>query len=126
MAIQYFTKKILETEQFYVEPESDLGYDWNSNDRYEVIEELNYLEGGVISIENMRKALDEFEKQGANYVNVDFHCDHNEVEVTGVIYSKSTDEEIALFIKSEEEKKENAKTEHIAKLEAEIERIKNL
>jgi len=126
MAIQYFTKKILETKQFYVEPESDLGYDWNSNDRYEVIEELNYLEGGVVSIENMRKALDEFEKQGANYVNVDFHCDHNEVEVTGLIYRRSTDEEIALFIKSEEEKKENAKAEHIAKLEAEIERIKNL
>lgn len=126
MAIQYFTKKILETKQFYVEPESDLGYDWNSNDRYEVIQELNYLEGGVVSIENMRKTLDEFEKQGANYVNVDFHCDHNEVEVTGLIYSKSTDEEIALLIKSEEEKKENAKNEHIAKLEAEIERIKNL
>jgi hypothetical protein len=126
MAIQYFTKKILETKQFYVEPESDLGYDWNSNDRYEVIQELNYLEGGVISIENMRKALDEFEKQGANYVNVDFHCDHNEVEVTGIIYSRSTDEEVASFIKSQEEMKEVEKAKHIAKLEAEIERIKNL
>jgi hypothetical protein len=126
MAIQYFTKKILETKHFYVEPESDLGYDWDSDDRYQVIEELNYLERGVVSIENMRKALDEFEKQGANYVNVDFHCDHNEVEVTGIIYSRSTDDEIASFIKSEEEKKENAKAEHIAKLEAEIERIKNL
>ena len=126
MAIQYFTKKILEKKQFYVEPESDLGYDWDSGDRYQVIKELNYLEGGVVSIENMRKALDEFEKQGANYVNVDFHCDHNEVEVTGIIYSRSTDDEITSFIKSEEEKKENAKAEHIAKLEAEIERIKNL
>ena len=126
MAIQYFTKKILEKKQFYVEPESDLGYDWDSGDRYQVIKELNYLEGGVVSIENMRKALDEFEKQGANYVNVDFHCDHNEVEVPGIIYSRSTDDEITSFIKSEEEKKENAKAEHIAKLEAEIERIKNL
>jgi hypothetical protein len=126
MAMQYFTQKILKTEQFYVEPESDHGFNWDSDDRYEVIQEVNYLEGGKISIENMRKTLDKFEKQGANYVNVDFHCDHNEVEVTGVIYRRSTDEEIALFIKSEEEKKENAKAEHIEKLEAEIERIKNL
>lgn len=65
MATEYFTKKILETSRFYVEPEIDHGYSWDSDDRYEVIQEANCLEGGMVSIENMRKALDEFEKQGA-------------------------------------------------------------
>jgi DNA-binding transcriptional MerR regulator len=125
MATEYFTQKILKTEQFYVEPEIDYGFNWDSN-RYEVIQETNYLEGGMVSIENMRKALDEFEKQGANYVNVDFHCDHNEVEVTGVIFGRSTQEEIDAHIKQELDQKEAKKQKEIARLQAEIERIKSL
>jgi hypothetical protein len=126
MATQYFTQKILKTEQFYVEPENDHGFNWDSNDSYEVIQELNYLEGGIISIENMRKTLDKFEKQGANYVNVDFHCDHNEVEITGIIFGRSTQEEIDAYIKEELAQKEAKKEKEIARLQAEIERIKNL
>lgn len=126
MATQYFTQKNLETKQFYVEPENDCGFNWDSNDRYEVIQEANYLDGGMVSIENMRMALDEFEKQGANYVNVDFHCDHNEVEITGVIFGKSTQEEIDAYIKEELDQKEAKKAKEIARLQAEIDRIKNL
>lgn len=126
MATQYFTQKNLETKQFYVEPENDCGFNWDSNDRYEVIQEANYLDGGMVSIENMRMVLDEFEKQGANYVNVDFHCDHNEVEITGVIFGKSTQEEIDAYIKEELDQKEAKKTKEIARLQAEIDRIKNL
>lgn len=126
MATQYFTQKNLKTKQFYVEPENDCGFNWDSNDRYEVIQEANYLDGGMVSIENMRKALDEFEKQGANYVNVDFHCDHNEVEVTGVIFGKSTQEEVDAYIKEELAQKEAKKEKEIARLQAEIDRIKNL
>ena len=126
MATQYFTQKILKTEQFYVEPENDCGFNWDGNDSYEVIQEVNYLDGGMVSIENMRKALDEFEKQGANYVNVDFHCDHNEVEVTGVIFRKSTQEEIDAYIKEELAQKEAKKEKEIARLQAEIDRIKNI
>ena len=126
MATQYFTQKILKTEQFYVEPENDHGFNWDSNDSYEVIQEVNYLDGGMVSIENMRKALDEFEKQGANYVNVDFHCDHNEVEVTGVIFRKSTQEEVDNYTKEKLDQKTAQKTKEIARLQAEIDRIKNL
>ena len=126
MATQYFTQKILKTEQFYVEPENDHGFNWDSNDSYEVIQEVNYLDGGMVSIENMRKALDEFEKQGANYVNVDFHCDHNEVEVTGVIFRKSSQEEVDNYTKEKLDQKDAQKTKEIARLQAEIDRIKNL
>jgi len=126
MATQYFTQKILKTEQFYVEPENDCGFNWDSDDRYEVIQEVNYLDGGMVSIENMRKALDEFEKQGANYVNVDFHCDHNEVEVTGVIFRKSTQEEVDFYLKEKLDQKETLKAKEIARLQAEIDKIKNL
>ena len=126
MATQYFTQKNLKTKQFYVEPENDHGFNWDSSDSYEVIQEVNYLDGGMVSIENMRKALDEFEKQGANYVNVDFHCDHNEVEVTGVIFRKSTQEEVDNYIKEELAQKEAKKEKEIARLQAEIDRIKNL
>lgn len=126
MAAQYFTQKNLKTKQFYVEPENDCGFNWDSGDSYEVIQEVNYLDGGMVSIENMRKALDEFEKHGANYVNVDFHCDHNEVEVTGVIFRKSTQEEVDVYTKEKLDQKTTQKTKEIARLQAEIDRIKNL
>ena len=126
MATQYFTQKNLKTKQFYVEPESDHGFNWDSNDRYEVIQETNYLDGGMVSIDNMRKALDEFEKQGANYVNIDFHCDHNEVEVTGVIFGRSTQEEIDAYTKEKLDQKDAQKAKEIARLQAEIDRIKNI
>jgi hypothetical protein len=126
MATQYFTQKNLKTKQFYVEPENDCGFNWDSGDSYEVIQEVNYLDGGMVSIENMRKALDEFEKQGANYVNVDFHCDHNEVEVTGVIFRKSTQEEVDVYTKEKLDQKTTQKAKEIARLQAEIDRIKNL
>ena len=126
MATQYFTQKNLKTKQFYVEPENDCGFNWDSGDSYEVIQEVNYLDGGMVSIENMRKALDEFEKQGANYVNVDFHCDHNEVEVTGVIFRKSTQEEVDVYTKEKLDQKTAQKAKEIARLQAEIDRIKNL
>lgn len=126
MATQYFTQKNLKTKQFYVEPENDCGFNWDSADSYEVIQETNYLDGGMVSIENMRKALDEFEKQGANYVNVDLHCDHNEVEITGIIFGRSTQEEIDAYIKEKIDQKEAQKEKEVARLQAEIERIKNL
>lgn len=126
MATQYFTQKNLKTKQFYVEPENDCGFNWDSGDSYEVIQEVNYLDGGMVSIENMRKALDEFEKQGANYVNVDFHCDHNEVEVTGVIFRKSTKEEVDNYTKEKLDQKDAQKAKEIARLQTEIDRIKNL
>jgi hypothetical protein len=125
MATLYFTIQDLGTKEFYVEPENENGYDWDSEDRYE---EIGYLQrdGGMVSIERLRKALDEFESKGANYVNIDYHCDHNEVEVTGVVYRTSTEKEIEDFIKAQEEKKEMQKADAIAKLKAEIDRIKNI
>jgi len=124
MATLYFTIQDLGTEEFYVEPENENGYDWDSDDRYE---EIGYLQrdGGMVSIERLRKVLDEFESKGANYVNIDYHCDHNEVEVTGVVYRTSTEEEIKDFKNAQEEKKEKQKADAIAKLQAEIDRIKN-
>jgi hypothetical protein len=125
MATLYFTIQDLGTKEFYVEPANENGYDWDSNDRYEEIGSIQ-RDGGMVSIERLRKALDEFESKGANYVNLDYHCDHNEVEVTGVVYRTSTEKEIEDFIKAQEEKKEKQKADAIAKLQAEIDRIKNI
>ena len=121
----YYTQKNLSTEYVYVEPQSDLGFDWDSNDDYEIIEEGNPTwDKSMISIEKLKKIVGEFEKQGANYVNVHYHCDHNEVEITGIVFGKSTKEEVDAYNERIAAQKEAQKTARIAALQAEIDRLK--
>jgi hypothetical protein len=49
-----------------------------------------------------------------------------EVEITGVIFGRSTQEEIDARIKQELDRKEAQKKKEIARLQEEIERIKSL
>ncbi len=123
---QYFTVTEFETKGFYIEPQVENGFDWDSDDKYLEIVTTDCSEGGLVLISKLREALDEFEKIGANYVNINYHCDHNEVEVTGVSYRKSTEIEIKNYNDMLLLKKENDKKRAIDKLNAEIARIESL
>lgn len=47
-----------------------------------------------IKIDVLRKYLDQLEQQGANYVSIDFHTDHQELELDGLFVGLATQEEI--------------------------------
>jgi dissimilatory sulfite reductase (desulfoviridin) alpha/beta subunit len=82
--------------------------------------------GGMVSINKMREYLSEMEKIGSNYVRIGFHSDHNELEIVGVSYTKSTQEEIDAYLEKEIKVKEARKQARIAELQAEMDRIKSL
>lgn len=67
-------------------------------------------ENTPISIESLRKILDEVEKKGCNYVSIDYHCDHIEYDIYGLDIHESTKEEI-------EEDVEKIKVQATAKIE---------
>jgi len=47
-----------------------------------------------IKIDVLRKYLDQLEEQGANYVSIDFHTDHQELELDGMFVGIATQKEI--------------------------------
>lgn len=47
-----------------------------------------------IKIDVLRHYLDQLVQQGANYVAIDFHTDHQELELDGIYISLATPEEI--------------------------------
>lgn len=57
-----------------------------------------------IKIDTLRKYLDTLEANGANYVAIDYHEDHQEYEFDGLHVSIATQEEIDEHIKEQQEK----------------------
>lgn len=53
-----------------------------------------------IKIDTLMKQLRQLKNSGANYVAIDYHCDHHEYNVEGYAIRRATDEDIA-----EEEKR---------------------
>lgn len=64
------------------------------------IEHLEIYEGNSahlndsINIDVLRGLLDFLEDKGANYVSIDFHTDHQELELDGLFITSATQEEI--------------------------------
>lgn len=71
-----------------------LGEDYEDyNDIYDdITKRLN----DPINIDSLRKYLDTLEKAGANYVSIDFHTGHQELELDGVLIELASQEDIDL------------------------------
>ena len=123
--MKYFTQKNIGIEQHYCDPAGENGYDWDNDGRYDEIGDRERVDGGMISINDMREILNQLEKDGANYVRVGYHCDHNEVEIEGVNYKPSTQEEIDEHLETVRILEDAKKQARIAQLEAEIDKLKS-
>lgn len=67
----------------------------NNNDECKEIFEGNAAQlNDPIKIDVLRKYLDQLEEQGCNYVSIDFHTDHRELELDGMYIGVATQEEI--------------------------------
>jgi len=79
-----------------------------------------YLDATEVPISVIRKMLNKAEKAGANYVSIDFHCDHGEYDIYGLKISRAT----AKVINEEREKElilmEAKKNARILALEKEL------
>jgi hypothetical protein len=92
--MKYFTLRNIDKIQLGCSPQEENGFDYDYDEDYEDIGDIDYSETGIINIDTVISNLNELKERGANYVSIDWHGDHREMEIFGFSYKSSTDEEI--------------------------------
>jgi hypothetical protein len=77
------------------------------------IDKGGYFEGYPLKIDVLKKIIADLEKQGCNYVSIDYNCDHPDYTFYGVDVHSTTQEEIDEVNKNKVERL--AKTEKLRK-----------
>lgn len=109
---------------------SDYEFDLLGKERYDAAWEEDCVEiiGQQVeqypfSINKLRKILDDLEKDGCNYVSIDYHCDHEEYNFYGINLHVATQAEIDEVDKKEKQKELKEMQDYLAKLEREKEKV---
>lgn len=121
-------KETTEEDEMY---NNILGED-NVNLAYEedginIIDDMHYYysENSPMSIEILKKFIAKAESNGCNYVAIDYNCDHNEYELSGIEIHSATDSEIEVENKRIEEEKKNRIEKELERLDKERQRLLN-
>jgi len=77
-----------------------------------------------IPIGVMKAHIDKVEKKGANFVSIDWHCDHGEYEIHGLKLKRETKDEKERAIEKQNEINLSTKKIELKRLEGEIVRLK--
>ncbi len=124
MNITYFTNKFIGEKCLTSNPQEDNGFDYETDDDYKEIGDINQSDAGLVKIDELITILQELKDKGANYVACDWHCDHQELEVHGFNYRKSTDEEVQVVEDAAKAKKELLKQRQIKEMEDKLAKLK--
>ncbi len=124
MSKLYFTSNFIEKKYLASYPHEDNGFDWDVNEDYEEIGDTNQSDAGLVKIDELITILQELKDKGANYVACDWHCDHQELDVYGFNYRKSTDEEVQAVEEAANAKKELLKQRQIKEMEEKLAKLK--
>lgn len=124
MNITYFTNKFIEEKCLISNPQEDNGFDYEIDDDYRETGDVNQSDAGLVKIDELITILQELKDKGANYVACDWHCDHQELEVQGFNYRKSTDEEVQVVEDAAKAKKELLKQRQIKEMEDKLAKLK--
>lgn len=122
--ISYFTNKFIGKKYLTSNPQEDNGFDYEIDDDYREIGDVNQSDAGLVKIDELITILQELKDKGANYVACDWHCDHQELEVHGFNYEKSTDEEVQVVEDAAKAKKELLKQRQIKEMEDKLAKLK--
>ena len=122
--ISYFTNKFIGKHYLTSNPQEDNGFDYEIDDDYRETGDVNQSDAGLVKIDELITILQELKDKGANYVACDWHCDHQELEVHGFNYRKSTDEEVQEVEDALNAKKELMKQRQIKELEEKLAKLK--
>jgi len=95
------TKPIINLTTEYLSAEMLYDILGNSEEQCkEIFEEDTNTLNDPIKIDSLRRLLNQLEQNGANYVSINYHSDHGELELSGLSVNLATEEEI----KSNEQK----------------------
>ena len=125
MNITYFTNKFIEEKCLTSNPQEDNGFDYETDDDYKEIGDINQSDAGLVKIDDLITILQELKDKGANYVACDYNdWGHQELDVYGFNYRKSTDEEIQAIEDAAKAKKELLKQRQIKEMEEKLAKLK--
>jgi hypothetical protein len=124
MSVIYFTQKLIDKQYLLDTANEDNGLDYEIHDNYEKLGDTLHSDAGLVSIEKLISVLVDMNSKGANYVSCDWHCDHQELEVHGVLYRASTKEEIQVELDKHTQKLEASKQREIEALELKLKTLK--
>lgn len=122
--ISYFTNKFIGKKYLTSNPQEDNGFDYEIDDDYRETGDVNQSDAGLVKIDELITILQELKDKGANYVACDWHCDHQELDVYGFNYRKSTDEEVQALEDAIKAKKELLKQRQIKEMEDKLAKLK--
>jgi hypothetical protein len=111
----------LETEVFATKEELE---------KYEYVclafddDKVYQTEARIIPIQKIKELIDKAEASGANFVAIDYHCDHGEYDVYGYHVERMSQEEIDVLEAKKAEKTKKANEAKIKQLEEQIKKIK--
>jgi diketogulonate reductase-like aldo/keto reductase len=125
MSVIYFTQKLIDKQYLQDTAHEDNGLDYEIHDNYEKLGQKLYSDAGLVSIEKLIAILVDMNSKGANYVSCDWHCDHQELEVHGVLYRASTKEEIQVEIDALQHETQASKQREIDALEKRLKDLKS-
>lgn len=106
-----------------------LGEDWDEKGEYPIYIEKgntgNNWEGQAyaVSIRSLKELIGYLEDKGANYVEIMFHGDHGEYELSGLEIHKTTAAEMREYNNGINKQNEEIKQEEIARLKARIKQL---
>lgn len=103
-----------------------LGKGWDDDDdvfAHEININQDLSRSVPIKIDDLRKLLDKLEKEGCNYVSVDYHRDHIEYDLYGFDIRPATEKQIEDFNAEEKRKKIEKNKVLLEKIEKEKEKL---
>lgn len=107
------------------QPEEDLGMDHDVHSDFQYINKKKfYHDAQPVKIDELITDLIKLKSEGANYVTLDFHEDHQELEVTGFTIRLATDAEIDEHYAGRERDEKKVLESKIQKLEKELADLK--
>jgi hypothetical protein len=96
----------------------------------EIYEGNTNLLNDPIKIDVLRHYLDQLEERGANYVAIDYHTDHQELELDGIFITTATPEEVIFHEQKDKDFQittiKNRMTEYKVQLELFVKKLKEL
>ena len=123
MKEHFFKITKISEKEIISQPEEDLGKDWE-HDESLILPNNLYFDSEPVAIKDVIETLIEMNSKGANYVCIDWHCDHRELEIVGLEFRHATPEEIEEYKKSKSEKEKKDREFEISILEDRLRKLK--
>lgn len=123
----YIKTKFIDKLYLESRPEEDMGFNYDEHDDFvnQVEGKQGYIVGGLVKIDEVIKNLQTLKEAGSNYVDIDFHEDHQELEIMGFDVHRMSEKEILEYELSIRKNDSERKQKEISELEAKLQKLKS-